>query len=256
MSLRKSAIFLAAILLISCNHEAPIGERAMQAYKAGDYKTALPLLKKWASTPEIASDREKLKNVMAYIVDAELKTTGKVEGVKITAATRPATNDNNLASLKAQAAALVKQTSAAPVEGLGPNGERIPHKPIPPGETRVMTIKELGNFEFDPNRDTDVPADVRALDGGKVRLRGFMLPLSQAAHVTDFALVPSLASCCFGQPPGVQHIITCRVPKSKALDFITDEINVEGIVHVKVVREDDYTSEIFSLDVTSVKLAE
>jgi hypothetical protein len=118
-----------------------------------------------------------------------------------------------------------------------------------------MTIKQLGNFEYDPVKGGDIPADVQALNGAKVRLNGYMFPLNNALKVTDFILVPSLTSCCYGQPPGVQHIITAHTPKDLAIEPVTDEIIVEGTLIVKVVREDDYTSSIFELDATSIKLA-
>jgi hypothetical protein len=250
-----------AMLIAACGREVPLGERAMAAYKAGDYKTALPLLKKWAASPEIAGDREKLKTVMAYVVDAELKTSGRIEGLQVATTTQAATragagSQTSLADLKAQAEEITRQLENKKTEGYTPTGERILHKPVPSGEVRVMTIKELGNFPFDPNKDSDVPADVKALDGAKVRLRGYMLPLTQANHVTDFALLPSLMGCCFGEPPGVEHIITCRIPKARALELVADEILVEGTLRVKVIRDEDYTTEIFSLEVSSVKLAQ
>ena len=65
-----------------------------------------------------------------------------------------------------------------------------------------------------------------------MRLNGFMWPLTQSDKITEFALVPSLTSCCFGAPPGVQHVVTCHVPGGKSVDFSVDEIYVEGTVHV------------------------
>lgn len=56
-----------------------------------------------------------------------------------------------------------------------------------------MTIKALGNFAYDPENGEGVPADVRALDGMNVRLRGYMRVTHQAnRRLTEFALVPSV----------------------------------------------------------------
>jgi hypothetical protein len=244
----------------ACNRQ-PVSQRAMSAYNAHDYKTALPLLREWAS--EVHTDKQQFSVVMGYIVDAEQKTSGKVSGAATpatqTAATTPAPSapsaDNpNLNALTAQATAIANQSAAA---GAAPTMEtRIPHKPIKPGEIRTLAIKELGNFPFDPLKDADIPEDVKALSGSKVRLRGFMVAWTQADSITDFGLVPSLVSCCFGQPPGPEHVITCRLPKNKALSYTMDEIACEGTLKVNVKREDGYTYSIFELDVTSVKLAE
>jgi hypothetical protein len=134
------------------------------------------------------------------------------------------------------------------------NLPRVPHPAPKADDVLEMTIKQLGNFTYDAERGGEVPGDVRALDGTQVRLRGFMWPLGQATVLTDFVLVPSLTSCCFGQPPGVQHIITTRLPAKKAVPFVADEVWVQGTLRVKVVREEGYTSSIFELDATSVKL--
>ena len=155
----------------------------------------------------------------------------------------------------AQALSFALQQKANPNDP--PMGaDRIPHKKPQPGELLAMTIKELGNFEFDANTQTDVPEDVKLLEGAHVRLNGFMIPLTQSEKIASFALVPSLVGCCFGAPPGVQHIITCRTAPDKGLDYALDEIYVEGIIHIKVKREEGYTSNIFDLEVISAKVKE
>jgi len=225
-----------------------VGQQAMAAYNAKDYATALPLFKRWAETAEVRNDPQHFKTVLAYIVDVQQK----LQPAAASTTTQPAatTDPTSLAALQAQAAAVAAgEANADPSTGKA----RVPHKPIPAGQTAVMTIKELGNFEFDPTADTDIPADVKALNGSKVRLRGFMIPLTQAENITDFALVPSLVSCCFGQPPGVQHTITCRTAKGEAVQYSVDECSVEGTLSINVKRDQGYTYSIFEFDVTSVK---
>jgi hypothetical protein len=167
----------------------------------------------------------------------------------LAAATDPSVQQSDLLQ-QALGYAMSQQKSATdPATG----ADRVPHKPYVSGEMLAMTIKQLGNFEFDPDKDSTVPADVQAMDGAHLKLTGYMIPLTQAEKLTDFALVPSLVSCCFGQPPGVQHIITCHTPPKKGADFSVDEIVVEGTLHVNVKREENYTNSIFELQVTSVQ---
>lgn len=138
---------------------------------------------------------------------------------------------------------------------LGPvaSGEpRKPHAPPVPGQVQVMTIKELGNFEYDPDRGGNIPADVRRLSGSKVRLTGFMVPSKQAGRITSFALVPSLTSCCFGQPPQVQHTIVCVCPGGKSVDYNAEQITVEGTLTVSEKRDDGYVTRIFQLEAEKV----
>jgi hypothetical protein len=89
----------------------------------------------------------------------------------------------------------------------------------------------------------------------KIKLRGFMIPMDQADKITQFAMVPSLFACCYGQPPQVQHTIVCGTPKGKAVSYYPDEIQVEGTLTVKEKKEDGFIVSIFEMDVSSVKPA-
>jgi hypothetical protein len=151
----------------------------------------------------------------------------------------------------AQAAAAANQAPAYPMEA----GQRKPHETPKPGQTTELAIKELGNFEFDAEKGSAIPADVMALSGTKIRTRGFMIPLDQAENITEFALVPSLFACCFGQPPQIQHTIVVHTPKGKAVNYFPDEIQVEGTLSVKERKDDGYIVSIFELEASSIRPA-
>jgi len=218
-------------------YSGSVPQQAMAAYKAGDYATAVPLLKKWASTMNVNTDGPAMGKVLTYLADAE----NKLNPAKADGSDKP-----------------VFFGAADPNGIIDPTTQkvRLMHLPMKSGEVRQMTIKQLGDFDFDPTKDTKVPDDVQVLSGGRVRLRGFMIPLTQADTITDFALVPSLVGCCFGQPPGVQHTITCKASAGKAVQYTVDEIWVEGTLKVNVQHDDGYTYSIFEMTVDSVKLAE
>ena len=82
-----------------------------------------------------------------------------------------------------------------------------------------------------------------------------MIPLDQAEAITEFALVPSLFACCFGQPPQIQHTLVVHCPKGKAVTYFPDEISVEGIIKVEEKKDDGYIVSIFEIDAQSVKPA-
>jgi hypothetical protein len=232
---------------------APLPQRAMDAYQAGRYADAVPLLKSWAKTMTVKNDGPQLGKVLTYLADAESKVSGK-----------PVATSEGAAGPIGGVAAVVPATQQATVAtGDGPvildpstNKPRVPHAPPVPGQVLTMSIKELANFEFDPNGNSPIPADVKALDGAKFRLRGFMIPMNQAEQITDFSLVPSLVGCCFGQPPGVQHTITCRTLKGTAIDYTVDEIMVEGTLKLDVKRDEGYAYNVFDLEVSGAKPAE
>ncbi|MDB5358348.1 MAG: hypothetical protein JWN24_4801 [Phycisphaerales bacterium] len=200
--------------------------RANQSFNRGEYNTALPILKKLA---------EQFKNEPARLGPIQEKIRVCEKGL---------------------AAAKADPTAGLKLPGESTTAEaRKPHAAPKPGETLEMTIKELGNFEYDQEHGGNIPADVKKLSGGKVRLRGFMIPMDQAENITQFALVPSLFACCFGQPPQIQHTIVVDCPKGKAVGYCPDEIMVEGTLKVEEKKDDGYIVSIFAVDVTSVKPA-
>jgi hypothetical protein len=133
--------------------------------------------------------------------------------------------------------------------------ERKPHVRPPNGQVYELTIKQLGNFQYDVDHGGSVPEDVLKLNGAPVRLRGFMVPLTEADRVTEFALVPSLVACCFGQPPQIQHTIVVHLPKGQVVSYTQNEVMVEGPLHVEEKKDDGFVVSLFELDCTSVKSA-
>jgi hypothetical protein len=131
-------------------------------------------------------------------------------------------------------------------------------KPIPgpkPGQVTELLIKDLGNFDYDIEKGGNIPADVKALNGTKFRTRGYMIPLDQAESISEFALVPSLFACCFGQPPQIQHTLVVHCPKGKAVSYFGDEISVEGTLKVEEKKDDGYIISVFEINASSVKPA-
>lgn len=131
--------------------------------------------------------------------------------------------------------------------------KRIPHPRPEPGKAVELTIKELGNFEYDADKGGNIPDDVKAMDGATLRLSGYMIPMDQADSITQFALVPSLFACCFGQPPQLQHTIIVNTPSGKAVSYSADEIVVEGRLHIEEKKDDGFIVSIFEMECTSVR---
>jgi hypothetical protein len=208
---------------------AQLQHSADTAFNRGEYATALPLYKKLAERfkdqpTRLGSIEEKMR-VCQKGIDTALKE-------KAAAATQPAV-------------AATDNTSEV----------RKPHIRPKDGQVLDIAIKDLGNFDYDQERGGNIPKDVRDLDGIKIRLHGFMIPMDQAENITQFALVPSLFSCCFGQPPQIQHTIVANCPKGKAVGYVPDEIAVEGQLSVKEKKDDGYVVSIFEVSVSSVKAA-
>lgn len=201
----------------------PLNVRALAAFNEGQYAIALPLLKQVASSQ---TDPQQLG-----LTNEEIRVCEK-----------------NIAS---GVSAIIATPPAIPTSP----ETRKPHVPSPSGQVLEMSIKELGNFDYDQEKGGNIPVDVKAMTGSKLRLRGYMIPMDQAESITQFALVPSLFSCCFGQPPQIQHTIVVNCPKGKAVSYCPDEIVVEGTLNVEEKKDDGFIISIFEVECSSVRPA-
>jgi hypothetical protein len=204
----------------------PLEYRANQAYNQGRYVAALPLMQELAGT----------------LIDQPDKLAPLEERIRVCK----------------RAIEAAKQMQADP-NAMVPTGQtaesRIAH-PVPKqGELLDMAIKELGNFDYDAEHGGNIPDDVTRLNGARLRTRGYMIPLDQAENIGEFALVPSLFACCFGQPPQVQHTIVVHLAPGKAVSYFPDELQVEGTLRVEEKRDEGFIVSIFDMDATSVKPA-
>jgi len=201
--------------------------RANAAFDKGDYQGALPLLMQLANAVKDDAAR-------AGAVQEKIRVCQK--------------------NLVAVSAPPDPQASGAAADKTSLE-KRKPHVRPNDGEFLDLGMKDLGNFEYDAEKGGNLPADVKALNGVKLRTRGFMIPLDQADNISEFALVPSLFACCYGQPPQVQHTIVVHTPKGKAVGYFPDEIVVEGTLKVQEKKEDGLVVSVFEVDCTSVKPA-
>lgn len=214
---------------------AQLAVRAQQAFNRGEYAMALPLLRKVAAESEnqpakLASVMERIRVCEKALASAKAEMEAKIARGQDPQATLTDRPDNSAEARK-------------------------PHPTPEAGKIYDLTIQALGNFEYDQEKGGNIPEDVQKLNGSSIRLRGYMIPMDQAENITQFALVPSLFACCFGQPPSIQHTIVVNCPKGKAVGYTADEILVEGKLTVKEKKDDGYIISVFEMEVSSVKVA-
>jgi hypothetical protein len=217
--------------------DAALELRATQAFNKGDYGQALPMLQKLADN--LKSDKSQADKL--GMIQEQIRVCQK-----------------NQPTLVASAVTSVGSAAPVPAAPAGPAvtaAARTPHAKPKDGEVLEMGIKDLGNFEYDPENGSPIPDDVKALNGCTVKLRGYMIPMDQAENISKFALVPSLFNCCYGQPPQIQHTIVVTCPKGKAVNYYPDEIIVTGKLTVDVVKDDGFIVSIFAVETSSVKPA-
>lgn len=128
------------------------------------------------------------------------------------------------------------------------------------GDHYKVELKQMSNFDMDQVIGTvqDVPERFRQLDGKKVQLEGEVAPggLFSGDTVKQFSLCYSVAKCCFGGPPKVQHFVACKGVNGKPLPNYEGAglVRVFGTLHVRVVKNEMGKIEsVFQMDVERVE---
>jgi hypothetical protein len=121
-----------------------------------------------------------------------------------------------------------------------------------------VDLKALSTFPFDQENGTiaDVPQKWRDLDGKKIVVIGEMWePYSTDQGVKQFALVYSIAKCCFNGPPQIQHFVQSRTVGNYAAGYYQGPVRVTGTLHVNVVKNDETgkVTSVYQLDVERVE---
>ena len=82
-------------------------------------------------------------------------------------------------------------------------------------------------------RAEDLPASIRALDGKRVVLAGFVMALYELRAMREFALVGSHYTCCFGTPPGFGEQIKVALRAGQGgLDATPAPVRVAGRLEI------------------------
>jgi hypothetical protein len=127
------------------------------------------------------------------------------------------------------------------------------------GDHYRVELKQMSNFEMDQTLGTvaDVPERFRNLDGKKVVLEGEVAPggISAGDMVKQFSLCYSVAKCCFGGPPRVQHFVACSAGGRPMPNYDgAGPVRVFGTLHIKVIKTDVGTiASIFQMDVERIE---
>jgi hypothetical protein len=96
------------------------------------------------------------------------------------------------------------------------------------------------SLKFDIRRDEDyqesmMTAEIKALDGKPIVIRGFILPGSvyQDTGFDQFVLIRDNQQCCFGPGAKIYHNMQVEMAAGKTADFSTRPVTVEGEFHLR-----------------------
>ncbi|HUO58806.1 MAG TPA: DUF3299 domain-containing protein [bacterium] len=106
-------------------------------------------------------------------------------------------------------------------------------------EEVIPSGNDLNTDPFEPTKipvkkKNEIPAFIQALDGQKVEMVGFMIPLlTEKDKVLTFILAQSQMTCCYGIAPQLNQWIYVEMEKGKNTKWAMDvPITVSGILSV------------------------
>jgi hypothetical protein len=138
-----------------------------------------------------------------------------------------------------------------------------------PGEA-VLGFDRLAGFPFEVNEELGyntnrpawadaqvnamIPAGIRATDGKKVVVEGFMMPVSfdDKGKLTSFLLTKNQPSCCYGGASQIHEFVQVNVSGPGVKWNMDDPIRVQGVLHVGAKRENGALSSVYRLDAVIV----
>jgi hypothetical protein len=120
------------------------------------------------------------------------------------------------------------------------------------GLDKILPFDELASWAYEDGLK-GMPKRVKELDGKKVLMTGFMLPIDEVQNIKEFLLVKSLWSCCYGQPPDIHGIVRVVMPKGKTTDYFFDPLKIVGTFKVEATMLDGYCVDIYQLHVESLE---
>ncbi|OYD21396.1 DUF3299 domain-containing protein [Oceanimonas baumannii] len=112
--------------------------------------------------------------------------------------------------------------------------------------------------EVDHNDEFAIPGQpvgkvVPAMNGKKIRLPGFVVPLEgDSEHITRFFLVPYFGACIHVPPPPTNQIVYVNYPKGARVDDLWDAVWVAGTLST-VSASNDIADAAYSLEGVSVE---
>ncbi len=95
---------------------------------------------------------------------------------------------------------------------------------------------------------------IEALDGSRIRIRGYILPSFQQQGLTEFVLVRDNMECCFGPGAALYDCIVVKMAEGKSTDFSIRPVAVTGVFSIQeLVGPDGKHLAIYQIDGEAVQ---
>lgn len=103
---------------------------------------------------------------------------------------------------------------------------------------RNVDLGTLSDFKFDQDKGAlaDIPLPVRQLDGQRIAIDGYMIPMDSSNDgIIEFALIQGLWN---NSNPSLQGIVVIHLPSRKCVQYFPDRIRVIGNLRISETRDD------------------
>jgi len=119
-----------------------------------------------------------------------------------------------------------------------------------------------GVVSFDLLRATELkltpppvfPESLAALDGKKMRMRGFMTPFDNLRDMRNFMLFPFATGCFFCAPPSPREVVFVRIDSKDPVPFESGPIEIEGTLNLWKDASPDKAHQSFLFVVNEAKV--
>ncbi len=117
-----------------------------------------------------------------------------------------------------------------------------------------LTWERLREYAYQPGLE-GLPESLRALDGQRVVMIGFLMPVFEWDDIREFHLVGNHWSCCYGVPPGLDSAVHVRLaPEQEGLPSTLKPIRVVGTLRIGEQKESGIVYAIYSIPDAEVVL--
>lgn len=127
----------------------------------------------------------------------------------------------------------------------------------PKPEATPVTLEQLASFPVEMGlRETpspaklEIPADIRALDGKRVTLKGYLIPLAiEGGRIRQAVLLRDLMSCCYGTIPALNSFVLIDCSEHSIAPTIETNVpvTVVGTLKVGEIREQNFLVGLYRL---------
>jgi hypothetical protein len=129
---------------------------------------------------------------------------------------------------------------------------------VPEGYRRLNFTEDISQkgFVIDKAKKDFFNPEVKALDGQKVFIKGYMYPTNETRGLKSFLLVKDNAQCCFGGNPQINDMIMVTLKSGRGVDYHQGMLMaIGGVFHCQKATGPAGLTPVYVIDGTMAESA-